>query len=77
LRALWLTVQAMLRQGVKDGRIITVSRGDLGVSPRARIGRREATYVYKRDRCLLCGDLIVRTPIANRTCYHCPTHQPN
>jgi len=76
LRALWATVQGMLRQGVKDGRIVTVSREDLGLPPRARIPRSEATYAYKRDRCLLCGDEIQRLRIANRTSYHCPTHQP-
>ena len=77
LDALWAIVQGMLRQGVKDGRIVTVSRDDLGISPRARIPRREATYAYKRDRCLLCGDEIQRLQIANRTSYHCPTHQPS
>ena len=77
LDALWAIVQGMLRQGVKDGRIVTVSRDDLGISPRARIPRREATYAYKRDRCLLCGDEIQRIQIANRTSYHCPTHQPS
>ncbi len=76
LEALWATVQGMLRQGVRDGRIVTVSREDLGIGPRQRILRREATYAYKRDRCLLCGDEIRRIAIANRTCYHCPTHQP-
>lgn len=77
LDALWAIVQGMLRQGVKDGRIVTVSREDLGISARARIPRREATYAYKRDRCLLCGDEIQRLQIANRTSYHCPTHQPS
>jgi endonuclease-8 len=76
LEALWATVQGMLRQGVKDGRIVTVSRDDLGIGPNVRIPRREATYAYKRDRCLLCGDEIRRIEIANRTCYFCPTHQP-
>lgn len=76
LRALWATVQGMLRQGVKDGRIVTVSRADLGIARHQRIRRGEATYAYKRDRCLLCGDAIVRIEIANRTCYFCPTHQP-
>ena len=76
LSALWAIVQGMLRQGVTDGRIVTVSRDDLGIPPRARIPRREATYAYKRDRCLLCGDEIQRIQIANRTSYHCPTHQP-
>ncbi len=76
LHALWQTVQGMLRQGVKDGRIVTVSREDLGVAPNARIPRGEATYVYKRDRCIRCGDEIRRITIANRTCYYCPTDQP-
>ena len=74
--ALWATAQGMLRQGVKDNRIVTVSRDDLGIAPNKRITRAEATYAYKRDRCLLCGDEIIQTQIANRTCYHCPTHQP-
>lgn len=76
LDALWSTVQGMLRQGVKDNRIVTVSRDDLGIAPNVRIKRGEATYAYKRDRCLLCGDEIRRLEIANRTCYFCPTHQP-
>ncbi len=76
LEALWATVQGMLRQGVKDGRIVTVSRDELGIAPNARIPRREATYAYKRDRCLRCGDEIRRIEIANRTCYYCPTDQP-
>lgn len=76
LDALWSTVQGMLRQGVKDNRIVTVSREDLGIAPNVRIKRGEATYAYKRDRCLLCGDEIRRIVIANRTCYFCPTHQP-
>jgi endonuclease-8 len=76
LEALWSTAQGMLRQGVKDNRIVTVSHDDLGIAPNVRIKRAEATYAYKRDRCLLCGDEIRRIEIANRTCYFCPTHQP-
>ena len=76
LEALWSTAQGMLRQGVRDNRIVTVDRADLGIAPNVRIRRGEATYAYKRDRCLLCGDEICRIEIANRTCYFCPTHQP-
>ena len=76
LEALWATVQGMLRQGVKDNRIVTVRREDLGIAPNARIKRGEATYAYKRDRCLLCGDEIRVIDVANRRCYFCPTHQP-
>jgi endonuclease-8 len=76
LEVLWMTVQNMLRRGVQDGRIVTVGREDLGVAPNVRIPRSEATYAYKRDRCLRCGDEIRRIEIANRTCYYCPTDQP-
>ena len=76
LRAVWTIAQGMLRQGVKDNRIVTVSRLDLGIARNARIPRRDATYAYKRDRCLLCGDEIRVVEIANRRCYYCPTHQP-
>ena len=76
LAALWATIQGMLRQGVKDGRIVTVSREELGIAANARIPRREATYAYKRDRCLRCGGEIRRIEIANRICYFCPTDQP-
>lgn len=76
LEALWSVAQGMLRRGVEDSRIVTVSRDDLGNAPNVRIKRGEATYAYKRDRCLLCGDEIRQIEIANRTCYFCPTHQP-
>ncbi len=76
LEALWATAQGMLRQGVKDNRIVTVSRDELGIARGRRIPRREATYVYKRDRCIRCGSAVVRIPIANRTCYYCPVDQP-
>ncbi len=76
LHAIWTTSKGMLRQGVRDGRIVTVSREELGVAPGKRIPRREATYVYKRDRCLRCGDAVRTVEIANRTCYYCPTDQP-
>lgn len=77
LEALWAVVRGMLRQGVKDNRIITVSRDELGLPRGRRIPRREATYVYKRDRCIRCGSAIVTIPIANRTCYYCPVDQPH
>lgn len=72
---LWNTIQSMLRQGVKDNRILTVSREESGVPRGKRIPRSEATYAYKRDNCLRCGTEIARLDIQNRTSYHCPTCQ--
>lgn len=76
LEALWATITGMLRQGVKDGRILTVPRDESGVPRGKRIPRAEATYAYKRDTCLRCGTEIEHLDIANRTSYHCPTCQP-
>jgi endonuclease-8 len=76
LEALWETITGMLRQGVKDGRILTVSRDESGVPRSKRVPRSEATYAYKRDNCLRCGTEIQHLDIQNRTSYHCPTCQP-
>ena len=76
LEALWATITGMLRQGVKDGRILTVPRHESGVPRGKRIPRDEATFAYKRDTCLRCGTEIQHLGIQNRTSYHCPTCQP-
>lgn len=75
--AIWQTSVDLLRAGVKANRIVTVDRGDLGWPRGKRIPRSEATYVYQRDVCLRCGDPIRSIDVANRTCYFCPTDQPD
>lgn len=74
LQALWTTVVSMLRQGVRDNRIVTVDRRELDV-PRGRVRRGEATYVYHRDRCLRCGDEVAIVVLGGRDCWYCPTCQ--
>ena len=74
---LWATLGAMLRQGVKDRRIITLDGDDLrafGV-PRSRIASKEAVYVYKKDRCLRCETPIDRWDMSGRWAYACATCQ--
>lgn len=74
LQALWTTVVSMLRQGVRDNRIITVDRREFDV-PRGRVRRGESTYVYHRDRCLRCGDEVAIVVLGGRDCWYCPTCQ--
>ena len=76
LHTLWSTITAMLRQGVRDNRIITVDRRELDLPKGRRIRRGEATYVYHRDRCLRCGTAVQTVDLAGRPCYYCPTCQP-
>jgi endonuclease-8 len=76
LEALWSTITAMLKRGVKDNRIITVDRRELHLPSGHRIRRGEATYVYHRDRCLRCGTAIQTIELGGRACYFCPSCQP-
>jgi endonuclease-8 len=75
LEALWTTIVAMLRQGVKDNRIITIDRREFPVKM-GHHRRGETTYVYHRDICLRCGTPVQTVELGGRACYYCPTCQP-
>ena len=75
LYAFWDIACTMLAAGLRSGRIQTVDRAELDLAPGQRVPKSERTYVYKRDRCLRCGDAIRTVEIAGRTCYFCPTDQ--
>ena len=75
LDAIWTTVVGMLKQGVKDNRIITVDRRELP-QRKGHHRRGETTYVYHRDRCLRCGTDVQTVTLGGRACYFCPTCQP-
>lgn len=74
-RALWVTIVAMLKQGVKDNRIITIDRREFPVT-RGRARRGDNTYVYHRDICLRCGTPVQIVELGGRACYYCPVCQP-
>jgi endonuclease-8 len=75
LEAIWTTTVVMLRQGVKDNRIITIDRREFGV-PKGTARRGDTTYVYHRDICLRCGTPVRTIELGGRDCYYCPTCQP-
>jgi endonuclease-8 len=77
LAAIWATVVAMLRKGVKDNRIVTVDARELDLPKGRRLRRGEATYVYHRDRCLRCDTPVQTVALAGRPCYFCPVCQPH
>ncbi|MEN9646115.1 MAG: hypothetical protein RL238_2784 [Actinomycetota bacterium] len=76
LHAIWTTTVSMLRQGVKDNRIITVDRCEMRVK-KGHHRRGETTYVYHRDVCLRCGTPVQTIELGGRACYFCPTCQPH
>ena len=74
LEAIWDESVRMLRDGVRLGRIVTVTAADRGTPP-SRARRDERTYVYRRSACFRCGGPIERPLIGARPCYRCPACQ--
>jgi endonuclease-8 len=72
--ALWTTVQSMLRQAMRDRRIVTVARAELE-RPKSRLRKGEGRYVYKQDVCRRCGTDVRRWDLAGRWAYACETCQ--
>ena len=76
LHAVWDTITAMLKQGVKDDRIVTVDRKKVPI-PLGKFRRGDTTYVYHREICLKCGTAVQTVKLGGRACYFCPMCQPN
>ena len=72
--AIWNTCVRMLRDGVKSGRIITVSAEDAG-KPRSRLRRGERTYVYRQANCRSCGAQVASWDLAGRRAWACAACQ--
>ncbi|MGB8859920.1 MAG: DNA-formamidopyrimidine glycosylase family protein [Ilumatobacteraceae bacterium] len=75
LEALWATIAALLKQGVKDNRIITIDRKEFAIN-KGKVRRGDNTYVYHRDICLRCGTPVQTVELGGRACYYCPVCQP-
>jgi len=72
--ALWDTITTMLGDGVRAGRIITVTAEDAG-KPRSRLKRGERTYVYKQSACRSCGGAVSVWDMAGRRAWACTACQ--
>lgn len=77
--AIWTTARGQLRNGLEDGRIVTVSPRDVGAARRQDLPDRLRLYAYKRDHkpCLRCRTPITSTEMAGRRIWWCPTCQPS
>lgn len=73
--AIWSAVERMLKQAMKDRRIITVARDELD-KPVRRLDRLEGRYVYRQDVCFRCGTPVRSWDLAGRWCYACERCQP-
>jgi endonuclease VIII len=77
---MWADLVALMRQGVRRGRIDTVRDEHLpevtGRAPR-RDRHGGEVYVYRRagQPCLVCGTEVATTELAGRKLYWCPTCQ--
>jgi endonuclease-8 len=80
-RAMWADLRALMRAGVRVGRIDTV-RAEHDPSVTGRAPRRDRhggeVYVYRRagQLCHVCGTPIATKVLAARNLFWCPTCQP-
>ena len=74
--ALWADVVALMRDGVRQGRIITTEPGDRRDRTEP-VPVTEAHYVYKRtsEPCRRCGTPVAGTEMGARKLYWCPVCQ--
>ncbi len=74
----WATARRLLRAGLAENRIVTVTTRYVGVRRRADIPRHERLYVYKRAGrpCRRCGTVVVAGEAGGRKVWSCPTCQP-
>jgi endonuclease VIII len=71
---LWSTLTAMLRQALKDRRIVTVAAAELE-RPKAKLLQGEGRYVYRQERCRRCDREVRRWDLAGRWAYACESCQ--
>ena len=80
-RAMWADLRALMRAGVRDGRIDTV-REEHDPAVTGREPRRDRhggeVYVYRRagQPCHVCGAAIATRVLAGRNLFWCPACQP-
>jgi endonuclease-8 len=76
LRAMWSDAVAVMPDGMVDRRIVTTRPKDRP-HPKGQALPGEVHYVYHRhgQPCFVCGTTILRTDMAGRTLYWCPTCQ--
>ena len=75
-RAMWDDLTALMRDGVKTGRIVTTQPGDR-VRRRGVTRRKGATYVAHRAGlpCHVCGEAVLVELLGGRKLYWCATCQ--
>lgn len=68
--AMWLDLRALMRQGVRDNRIVTTGA-------RRPVRREDAHWVYRRagEACRVCGTPVRTEVMAGRNLFWCPTDQ--
>jgi len=75
--ALWGDLVALMRDGVRRGRIVTTRREDRPRGSSGSVAREDAHYVYRRagQPCRRCGSEVRTVELAGRNLYWCPRDQ--
>lgn len=73
--ALWADLAALMKAGLRSGRIVTTLPADRGRA--SRVLREDAHYVYRRTGlpCRVCTTPVATTVLAGRNLFWCPSCQ--
>ena len=74
--SLWGTVRRLMRRGVTQARIRTVTAEEPPAHPLSGRGPDDSFYVYQQEVCRRCGSLIDEFPLSARRMFACPQCQP-
>ncbi|MEM6332488.1 MAG: DNA-formamidopyrimidine glycosylase family protein [Planctomycetota bacterium] len=73
--ALWDDAVAMLKIGVRVGKIVTTEPEEFGAKNHRALTADQRFYVYRRTKCLRDGKKVEKFTIANRNVFACPETQ--
>jgi len=72
---LWRTIRTLMRRGVSQARVRTVSAGE-PAHPFSGRGNEDSFYVYQAEVCRRCASPIREFPLSGRRMFACPRCQP-
>ena len=74
---MWADLVALMRSGVRMGRIVTTRPGGPDPARRGAVQRDDAHYVYRRTGlpCRICGTEVRTEVMVGRNLYWCPLCQ--
>ena len=74
--SLWRTIRRIMRRGVRQARVRTISPTEPPAHPLSGRGPEDEFYVYHQEICRRCASPVQEFPLSARRMFACPRCQP-